>query len=319
AVLTCADICAVGPKTWTSWKSSLLRGLFLKALEFLSGDVVGENRAKQIIQAKNRFREGLVDWQKNEVEQHVSNGSPSYWLSYDTETHMQHAKIIQKAKRKNISVHIESRLNETFDYSEITVYAPDHPGIFSEIAGVMALSNVTVMDAKIATMADGMVLDSFAFIDTASQAVTSPDKMQRIADRIEKTLAGELNIEQELKAAPLNNLKKSVEAFTVASRVIVNNNASSSDTVIEVNGRDRVGLLYDVTATLTRLGLKISSAHITTFGEEVVDTFYIKDAFGLKVSHKEKIQKIRQTLLKAVPANNPKNNYPGEQLISPTR
>ena len=317
-VLTCADICAVGPKTWTSWKSSLLRGLFLKTLEFLSGDMVGENRAKRIIQAKNRFREGLVGWQKNEVEQHISNGSPSYWLSYDTDTHMQHAKIIQKAKRKNISVHIESRLNETFDYSEITVYAPDHPGIFSEIAGVMALSNVTVMDAKIATMANGMVLDSFAFIDTASQAVTSPDKIQKIADRIEKTLAGKLNIELELKAAPLKNLKKSVEAFTVASRVIVNNNASSSDTVIEVNGRDRVGLLYDLTATLTRLGLKISSAHITTFGEEVVDTFYIKDAFGLKVSHKEKIQKIRQTLLKAVPANNPKNNFPGEQLISPT-
>ena len=122
--------------------------------------------------------------------------------------------------------------------------------------------------------------------------------MQRIADRIEKPLAGELNIEQELKAAPLNNLKKSEEAFTVASRVIVNNNASSSDTVIEVHGRDRVGLLYDVTAALTRLGLKISSAHITTFGEEVVDTFYIKDAFGLKISHKEKIQKIIGSSLK---------------------
>ena len=300
-VLTCADIRAVGPRTWTNWKSGLLRGLYLKALEFLSGDMVMENRTERVFQAKKVFRESLNTWPESAVEQHISNGSPSYWLSYDTATHQQHAKIIRSAKNKGAKLHIETRVNREFEYSELTVYAPDHPGLFSEIAGVMALSNVTIVDAKIATMSDGMVLDTFAFLNTKSQAVTNKEKISRIVDRIEKTLTGTFDIKSELSAARESNLRKQEDAFTVASRVIVNNNASSSDTVIEVNGRDRIGLLYDLTAALTLLGLKISSAHITTFGEEVVDTFYVKDVFGLKIYHKEKIEKLRAALLSAVP------------------
>ena len=80
---------------------------------------------------------------------------------------------------------------------------------------------------------------------------------------------------------------------------------STTNTIIEVNGRDRVGFLYDITSALTGLGLKISSAHITTFGEEVVDTFYVRDIFGLKVTHDSKIEKIRAALLVSVaPAQN---------------
>ena len=306
-VLTCADIRAVGPKTWTNWKSRLLRGLYLKALEYLSGDMVVENRSERIIIAKEKFREALKTWPKHEIDRHISYGQPSYWLSYNTETHQQHANIIRNAINKNAKLHIESRINEEFQYSEITVYAPDHPGIFSEIAGVMALSNVTIVDAKIATLSNGMVLDTFAILDKKSQAVTNSEKISRIFSRIEKTLIGNFDIQNELKTVRESKLKKPEEPFTVATRVIVNNNASSSDTLIEVNGRDRVGLLYDLTAALTRLGYKISSARITTFGEEVVDTFYVKDIFGLKITRQEKISETRETLLDAVQGNNSTN------------
>ena len=70
--------------------------------------------------------------------------------------------------------------------------------------------------------------------------------------------------------------------------------------MIEVNGRDRVGFLYDVTSAITELGLKISSAHITTYGEHVVDTFYVKDIFGLKLTHEAKLTHIRRELVKVV-------------------
>ena len=69
---------------------------------------------------------------------------------------------------------------------------------------------------------------------------------------------------------------------------------------IPVNGRDRVGFLYDVTSAITELGLKISSAHITTYGEHVVDTFYVKDIFGLKLTHEAKLNHIRRELVKVV-------------------
>ena len=78
--------------------------------------------------------------------------------------------------------------------------------------------------------------------------------------------------------------------FKVPPRVIFDNKASVSHTVIEVNGRDRPGFLHDVTSTLTAQGLQIVSAHISTYGERVVDVFYVKDVFGLKIEHEQKLR-----------------------------
>ena len=83
-------------------------------------------------------------------------------------------------------------------------------------------------------------------------------------------------------------------------RALVDNVPSRSHTVIEVNGRDRPGLLYDITSAMTTLGLQISSAHISTYGERVVDVFYVKDVFGHKIEHGRKLDQIKASLLKAL-------------------
>ena len=88
--------------------------------------------------------------------------------------------------------------------------------------------------------------------------------------------------------------------FTYAPRVLIDNNVSTRHTVIEVNGRDRPGLLHDVTRALSDLGISIVTAHVSTFGERAVDVFYAKDAFGLKIEHDGKLAKIRACLLEAL-------------------
>jgi len=86
----------------------------------------------------------------------------------------------------------------------------------------------------------------------------------------------------------------------VPPRVLIDNKASNRLTVIEINGRDRLGLLHDVTTFLTASGLQISSAHISTYGERVVDVFYVRDVFGLKVEQEEKLDVLRDGLLDIV-------------------
>ena len=93
--------------------------------------------------------------------------------------------------------------------------------------------------------------------------------------------------------------------FRVAPRVLIDNKASVGHTVIEVNGRDRLGFLHDITATLTALGLQIASAHVSTYGERAVDVFYVKDARGLKVEHEDRVEAIRAKLLAAIEAVTP--------------
>jgi len=78
---------------------------------------------------------------------------------------------------------------------------------------------------------------------------------------------------------------------------LINNQASRTHTVLEVNGRDRPGLLYDVTKGLKDLGLIISSAHIATYGERVVDVFYVKDVFGHKIHRQSKIRQVQHHMV----------------------
>ena len=70
--------------------------------------------------------------------------------------------------------------------------------------------------------------------------------------------------------------------------------------MLEVNGRDRPGLLHDVTAAISEQGLQIASAHVTTYGVRAVDVFYVKDVFGLKVTNEAKLRQLRAALLDAL-------------------
>ncbi len=96
------------------------------------------------------------------------------------------------------------------------------------------------------------------------------------------------------------NLPARSRAVHVISRVLVDNRASSQHTVVEINGRDRPGLLYDIGRALTQLGLSIVTAHISTYGAQAVDVFYVKDRFGLQVTKKAEIERVRARLLAAL-------------------
>ena len=80
----------------------------------------------------------------------------------------------------------------------------------------------------------------------------------------------------------------------------LDNELSDRFTVIEVECLDRHGLLYDLTHTISELSLDIASAHIATFGERVVDTFYVTDLVGHKVTAKARQNRIRKELLEAI-------------------
>jgi [protein-PII] uridylyltransferase len=96
--------------------------------------------------------------------------------------------------------------------------------------------------------------------------------------------------------------KPRLSAFRVEPRVSVDNQSSNRFTVIEVNGLDRIGLLYDVTEALFRLNLNIASAQITTFGEKAVDVFYVTDLTGTKIDNQARQIQIETELLKVLGA-----------------
>ena len=299
-VLTVADIRAVGPGVWTAWKAALLRELYWRTEELLSGGHATAGRETRVAAAKQALREALPDWPAEALEAHIQRCYASYWLSFDTETQVRHAKLMRDADERQTPLTVTHRVDQYREVTELTVYTADHPGLFSRIAGALAAAGAEIEAAKIFTMANGMALDVFYLRDRQTgEAFCRSDRLARIAAFIEGTLSGALKPWRDLDRLP-STLPSRYAVFTVPPRVLIDNRASDDHTVIEVNGRDRPGLLHDLTYVLTRHGLIIHSAVVTTFGERVVDNFYVQNALNQKVTDRAKLSRIKRRLTEAI-------------------
>ncbi|KAF0118544.1 MAG: protein-PII uridylyltransferase [Rhodospirillaceae bacterium] len=302
-LLTCCDIRAVGPTTWNGWKGALLRDLYYRSCETMAGAPSVPSRDHRVETAKETVRAALADWPSALVEAHLARGYPSYWLGFATEAHLRHARMVRTAEENGRPLTIECRQDPSRSGTEIVIYTNDHPGLFSQMAGAIALAGESIIDARIITLVNGMALDTFwiqgpygADDDTVEAKAEAERRLKKIVATVENVLQGNIRPEQEFR----KNTKRfphRTEVFTVPPRCIIDNTASQTHTVIEVNGRDRPGFLFDVTSTLTALGLQISSAQIATYGERVVDVFYVKDIFGMKIIHEAKVREIRLHVL----------------------
>ena len=293
-ILTAADIRAVGPKVWNGWKATLLRELYHRAIEEMSGGLVADSRDQRIAAAQQAVKALLPDFSTAEIERFIAKGYPSYWLSFDPETQARHARLTREAERSEAPLTVDTRVDTHRAVTEVTLYTADHPGLFSRIAGALALAGANIVDAKILTLSNGMALDTFSVQDQSGGAFDRGDKLAKLAVLFENVLAGKVKPHVEL--AKPGAIPSRTRVFTVPPRVLIDNKASQTHTVIEVNGRDRPGLLFHVTRALTGLNLQISSAKISTYGEKVVDVFYVKNLFGHKVEHERKLRDIRERL-----------------------
>ena len=118
---------------------------------------------------------------------------------------------------------------------------------------------------------------------------------QRIAANIEKTLRGEVRLAEIAPPKQSRDVRRG--AFAIEPEVTIDNNLSRRYTVVEVSGLDRPGLLRDLTASLSSLNLNIGSAHIVTFGEKAVDSFYVTDLTGQKINAPARQAAIKRRLL----------------------
>jgi [protein-PII] uridylyltransferase len=295
-VLTVADIRAVGPNVWNGWKAALLRDLYWRAEEVLSGQSVEAGQANRAAAVWTQLRAALLDWDEESFEAHAARGYPSYWLSYGVETLAHHARLVRQAEAEQRLLTVDIQVDSYREVTEITVYTADHPGLFSRIAGAMASVGANIVDARITTMRTGMALDSLWVQDANRETFDGPDTQVRLTTAIEKALSGCLELTQAIEKRP-SPLPKRARGMTIAPRVLIDNKASKTHTVVEVNGTDRPGLLHRLTGRLAQQNLQISAAKISTYGASIVDVFYVKDLFGLKVNSDRKLDGLKNAML----------------------
>jgi [protein-PII] uridylyltransferase len=218
---------------------------------------------------------------------------------------VQHARFVRATEDAGKTLATTYAFDATRGVTELTVLAPDHPWLLSTLAGACAATGANIVDAQIFTTTDGRALDTVAVSREFDGDEDESRRAARIADNIEKALGGTLKLPEVVARRQATRAR--LKAFAIEPEVTINNQWSNRYTVIEVMGLDRPGLLYELTATLSKLSLNITSAHVATFGERVVDVFYVTDLLGAKIASPTREMAIKRALLQvfAPPAEAP--------------
>jgi [protein-PII] uridylyltransferase len=292
-ILTVADIRAVGPGVWNGWKGQLLRTLYAEAEPLLTGGHTTISRKDRVVEAQNQFVKSYPKWDEAKRVVASSRHYDAYWLNVSPERQMRHQALIDRSVVREAATDIH--MDAFAAVTEITVYTPDHPRLLAMITGACAAAGGNIIGAQIFTTTDGMALDTILLQREYDGAEDELRRAQRVCQSITRTLYGQLRLREAL--AGVQQVQGRAQAFKVSPRVIVDNSYSNKYTVIEINGLDRVGLLYGLTDALFHLNLNIASAHVTTFGEKAIDVFYVTDLTGAKIENETRKALIERSLL----------------------
>lgn len=294
-VLTVCDIRGVGPDTWNNWKAQLIRTLWrLTRIALQEGlDKLGQIHSEA--EAQSELAAALPDWDGPALEAEFDRHYPAYWQGLNTATQAVFAGLLQNTETDEIGIDIEPDPDR--DATRACFVLQDHPGIFSRLAGALALVGANVVDARTYTTKDGFATSVF-WVQDADGKPYEASRLSRLRTMIGKTLKGEVIARDALKDR--DRFKKRERDFIVPTAISIDNDGSDIYTIIEVDTRDRPGLLFDLTKTLSNNNIYIASAVIATYGEQAVDVFYVKDMFGLKLHNKAKQTRITDALKQAI-------------------
>ncbi|WP_299045272.1 [protein-PII] uridylyltransferase [uncultured Tateyamaria sp.] len=294
-VLTVCDIRGVGPNVWNNWKAVLIRALYRQTRRALEDGMEALNRDNRGTEAKKALRAELADWPRKELQAETARHYDPYWQGLHVTAHVVFARLLRDIGENEIAVDLHP--DEDRDATRACFVMPDHPGIFARLTGALALVGANVVDARSYTTSDGFVTDAF-WIQDADGNPYDAARLPRLRKMIERTLAGEVVTRDAMKDR--DKVKKREKAFKVPTHITFDNDGSDIYTIIEVDTRDRPGLLHDLTRTLAASNVYIANAVIATYGEQVVDTFYVKDMFGLKYYSDAKQKTLEKRLRDAI-------------------
>ena len=247
--------------------------------------------------AQEALREALPGWSDPEFDAYAARHYPAYWLKVDLPRQIAHAKLLYAMAAEVRSLATEVATDAFRGVTELTVIAPDHPRLLSIIAGACAAAGANIVDAQIFTTTDGLALDTI-FVSRAFERDEDEMRRGRAHRRAPSRRRCAARSGSARSSPPSAAATPRAEAFAIAPEVIDRQQpVAPLHGASKCPGLDRPGLLYDLTAALSKLNLNIGSAHIVTFGEKAVDSFYVTDLTGAKITSPARQAAIKRHIL----------------------
>jgi [protein-PII] uridylyltransferase len=174
---------------------------------------------------------------------------------------------------------------------ELLVVAADRPGLLSWIAGALSLAGLSILTAKVFTTEDGVAADVFE-VAGAFEPEVGEERWREFRGLLRRAIEGRVSLEHRMAEKRRHYPDPGKTRVTVT----VDNDVSDFFTVIEIGASDRIGLLYDITRTLSELKLDVHLAKVATYTDRVIDAFYVRDEVGSKVTGDERVAGIEEAV-----------------------
>ncbi|MGZ6543961.1 MAG: [protein-PII] uridylyltransferase family protein [Actinomycetota bacterium] len=289
-LLAKADALATGPSAWTPWRQALIRELVAKVQRVFERGEMGVEVAERLADAVDLVRELLRDERPEEVERFILRMPRSYFLSIPPAQIARHYATIEPDLGRH-DVRTSTRHGGRPGTYELLVVAADRSGLLSWIAGALSLAGLSILTAQVFTTEDGVAADLFE-VQGVFEPEVGEERWREFRSLLRKAIDGRVSLEHRMTEKRRHYPERSDTPVTVA----VDNDASDFFTVIEIGAADRIGLLYDITRTLSDLKLDVHLAKVATYTDRVIDAFYVRDALGRKVLEAADVAAIERSI-----------------------
>lgn len=294
-LLTYADLSAVSPSAWSTWKAALLQDLYLRTLRTFerSGGIEQEKRQLTAARFLSLQEAARGSFEPEEIRSFLEAMPTHYLSTTSVQKQLYHLEMFRQLLKENLVIRHRHRHDK--GYTELTVCAYDAYGMFYRTAGTIAAKNLNVLRAQVYTGRNGVMIDTFQITDAQGKLIIYDEVWKTITADLREVLSGERRPPEPHPS----QFDRAVTA-TIPASVEFDNAISDALTIIDIVARDRVGLLYRITKCLYDLNLDIASAKIVTEGVRVMDSFYVSDLFRMKITDPERIAKIKDALMKVL-------------------
>ncbi len=286
-LVTFADMRSASNRAWTDWKHILLRELFARTAELLETGEADEGRATELIERRVETRLeaaaaelAALGFSEARVRDYFDMMPRRYFIAHSPRQIARHARVVL-GSGPDLKL-ATARREMRGGFTELILCALDVPGLFANVAGTLTAQDINILGAHVYTTRTGLALETYRVSTPAGGDDERRFAWEEFEVALGRVLTGEVEVEQLLSRRVRRGGTVGVPSRIPAS-VAVTNDESDFYTIVDVAADDRLGLLHDLARTLTEHGCEIYISKAAKIGDQVTDTFYVKDRESRKL------------------------------------
>ena len=304
-LLTFADSLGTSDDLWNEFKNTLLQTLYRRAgRRMAGGQDYSRTEKSRLAKLKQEVRDQLPPHlPEEELDAHFQHLTPRYFRTHSLEhIHIDLEQIhrfllhVASAAGPEALEPVISWYDQTArGYSSVKICTWDRPGLFTLICGALGATGLSILNARVFSRGDGIIMDTLSVVNARTGNLVRPAERDTFKQLLFQSLLPGETPEFEERIADLAKSAPTLD-WELPTRIRIDAESAKSRTIIEIESEDRIGLLHRISSVLTRHGLSIHVARISTEKGAAIDTFYVRTMAGKKPTDEAQLSLIRTAL-----------------------